>query len=78
MREANSEDPVYKDKYKEALPYLLEITKSKEPCTQYNSYMLLVQVYANVGMSAEALDAIAQRDKLKSEHPECVPKEENK
>lgn len=72
MREANPEDPVYKEKYKDAMPYLQDLTKSAETCTQYNSYMLLVQVYANLGMSAEALDAIAQRDKLKTEHPECV------
>lgn len=72
MREANPDDPVYKEKYKEAMPYLEELTNSKEACTQYNSYMLLVQVYANTGMSDKALDAIAKRDKLKTEHPECV------
>ena len=77
MRKANDQDTTYKDKYRDALPYLEELTSSKEVCTRYNTYMLLVQVYANTGMSDKALEAIATRDKLKSEHPECV-KEENK
>ena len=74
MREENSEDPAYKEKYKEAMPYLVDLTKSKEACSQINAYMLLVQVYANLAMETEALDAIAQRDKIKAEHPECENK----
>jgi len=77
IRKNSDQDTTYKDKYREAMPYLEDLVSSKEVCTQYNSYMLLVQVYANTGMSDKALDAIAKRDKLKGEHPECV-KEENK
>jgi tetratricopeptide (TPR) repeat protein len=77
MRKTNDQDTTYKDKYKDAMPYLEDLTNSNDPCNRYSAYMLLVQVYANVNLSDKALDAIAKRDKLKTEHPECV-KEENK
>lgn len=67
MREANSEDPAYKDKYTAALPYLEELTSSKDKDNKLNAYELLIQVYANLGMNDKAQDAIKMRDQLKSE-----------
>jgi tetratricopeptide (TPR) repeat protein len=67
MREANSEDPAYKDKYTAALPYLEELTSSKDKDNKLNAYELLIQVYANLGMNDKATEAIKMRDKLKSE-----------
>ncbi len=67
MREANSEDPAYKDKYSAALPYLEELTSSKDKDNKLNAYELLIQVYANLGMNDKATDAIKIRDQLKSE-----------
>ncbi|NOS83898.1 MAG: hypothetical protein HOP31_02060 [Ignavibacteria bacterium] len=68
MRETNSEDPSYKDKYTAALPYLEELTASKDKDNKLNAYELLIQVYANLGMNDKAQDAIKMRDQLKSEN----------
>lgn len=68
MREANSEDPAYKDKYNAALPYLEELTASKDKDNKLNAYELLIQVYANLGMNDKAQDAIKMRDQLKNEN----------
>ncbi|KXK43183.1 MAG: tetratricopeptide domain-containing protein [Chlorobi bacterium OLB5] len=65
MREANSEDPAYKEKYQAALPYLEELTGSKDKDNKLNAYELLIQVYANLGMNDKAQDAIKMRDQLK-------------
>jgi tetratricopeptide (TPR) repeat protein len=67
MREANSEDPAYKDKYNAALPYLEELTTSKDKDNKLNAYELLIQVYANLGMNDKATEAIKIRDQLKNE-----------
>ena len=68
MRETNSEDPAYKDKYTAALPYLEELTSSKDKDNKLNAYELLIQVYANLGMNDKAQDAIKMRDQLKNEN----------
>lgn len=68
MREANSEDASYKDKYKAALPYLEELTSSKDKDNKLNAYELLIQVYANLGENDKAQDAIKMRDQLKNEN----------
>ncbi len=67
MRETNSEDPTYKDKYSAALPFLEELTLSKDKDNILLAYELLIQVYANLGMTDKAADAIKMRDKLKGE-----------
>lgn len=67
MREANSEDPSYKEKYQAALPYLEELTGSSDKDNKLNAYELLIQVYANLGMNDKAQDAIKMRDQLKSQ-----------
>ncbi|MBE2217334.1 MAG: tetratricopeptide repeat protein [Ignavibacteria bacterium] len=68
MREANPDDATYKDKYNAALPYLEELTSSKDKDNKLNAYELLIQVYANLGMNDKAQDAIKMRDQLKSEN----------
>ena len=68
MRETNSEDQAYKDKYTAALPYLEELTSSKDKDNKLNAYELLIQVYANLGMNDKAQDAIKMRDQLKNEN----------
>jgi tetratricopeptide (TPR) repeat protein len=68
LRTANSEDPAYKEKFKAAQPYLEELRDSKDKDTKIKAYDLLVQVYANLGMNAEALDAMKKRDELKGEN----------
>lgn len=65
MREANSEDPAYKEKYQAALPYLEELTGSTDKDNKLNAYELLIQVYANLNMGEKAQDAIKMRDQLK-------------
>lgn len=67
MRETNPDDPSYKDKYKAALPYLEELTSSKDADNKLNAYELLIQVYANLGENDKAQDAIKMRDQLKNE-----------
>lgn len=67
LREANPDDASYKDKYNAALPYLEELTSSKDKDNKLNAYELLIQVYANLGMNDKAQDAIKMRDQLKSE-----------
>ncbi len=67
LREANPDDATYKDKYNAALPYLEELTTSKDKDNKLNAYELLIQVYANLGMNDKAQDAIKMRDQLKSE-----------
>ncbi|HMQ99728.1 MAG TPA: hypothetical protein PKE39_11955 [Ignavibacteria bacterium] len=68
MRETNSDDPSYKDKYKAALPYLEELTSSNDKDNKLNAYELLIQVYANLGENDKAQDAIKMRDQLKNEN----------
>lgn len=68
LRETNSEDPSYKDKYTAALPYLEELTSSNDKDNKLNAYELLIQVYANLGMNDKAQDAIKMRDQLKNEN----------
>jgi len=70
-------DMTYKDKYNDALPYTLDLSNSKDPCTRINGYELLVQIYANTGRGEDAKNAIEARKKLKEEHPECL-KEDKK
>jgi tetratricopeptide (TPR) repeat protein len=67
MREANQEDPAYKDKYTAALPFLEDLTKSKEIDNQITAYDLLVQVYANLGRTDDATNAMKMRDDLKAQ-----------
>lgn len=67
LRETNPDDPSYKDKYKAALPYLEELTSSKDADNKLNAYELLIQVYANLGENDKAQDAIKMRDQLKNE-----------
>jgi tetratricopeptide (TPR) repeat protein len=68
LREANSEDPAYKDKYTAALPYLEDLTSSKDKDNQITAYDLLVQVYANLGRTEDAQNAMKKRDELKGEN----------
>lgn len=67
LREANPDDASYKDKYNAALPYLEELTSSKDKDNKLNAYELLIQVYANLGQNDKAQDAIKMRDQLKNE-----------
>ena len=67
LRETNPDDASYKDKYKAALPYLEELTGSKDADNKLNAYELLIQVYANLGENDKAQDAIKMRDQLKNE-----------
>jgi tetratricopeptide (TPR) repeat protein len=67
LRESNPDDAGYKDKYNAALPYLEELTSSKDKDNKLNAYELLIQVYANLGMNDKASDAIKMRDQLKNE-----------
>ncbi|MBN8585352.1 MAG: hypothetical protein J0M37_09665 [Ignavibacteria bacterium] len=67
LRETNPDDPSYKDKYKAALPFLEELTSSKDADNKLNAYELLIQVYANLGENDKAQDAIKMRDQLKNE-----------
>ncbi len=64
-KETNPDDLSYKEKYKEALPYLEALTDSKDKSMELSSYELLVQVYGNLNMTEKALDAIKKRDELK-------------
>lgn len=66
MREKNQDDPSYKKKYEAAMPYLEELTGSKDKDNKLNAYELLIQVYANLGMTEKATDAIKKRDELKN------------
>lgn len=67
MREANPDNTEYKNKYSAALPYLEELTSSKDKDNKLNAYELLIQVYANLGMTEKAQDAIKKRDELKEQ-----------
>ncbi len=67
LREANGEDPAFKDKYTAALPFLEDLTNSKEKDTQITAYDLLVQVYANLGRTDDATNAMKKRDELKAQ-----------
>lgn len=69
-------DQSYKDHYNNALPYVMELSSSKDVCTQINAYELLVQIYANTGRTDEAKSAIETRNKLKTDNPDCL--KENK
>lgn len=67
LRNANPDDPAFKDKYQAGLPYLEELATSKDKNNQLLAYELLVQVYGNLGMNDKALDAISKRDALKKQ-----------
>ncbi len=67
-KETNPDDLSYKDKYKEALPYLEALSNSKDKSMELSSYELLVQVYGNLNMTEKALDAIKKRDELKQKN----------
>jgi len=41
------------------------LTLSKDKSMELSAYELLVQVYANLGMTKEAEDALKKRDELK-------------
>lgn len=60
------DDMSHKEKYKLALPYLEEISSSKDQETELRAWDLLVQVYGNLNMTEKALDAIKKRDELKA------------
>ncbi len=64
----NPDDPSFKDKYTAAMPFCEDLTKSKDKKTQILAYDLLVVVYANLGMTDKAKDAIDKRDALKKEN----------
>ncbi len=64
LRNANGDDPAYKDKYKAALPYLEGLTDTKDPKTRFTIYDLLVKVYVNLDMMDKAKDAQAKRDAI--------------
>ncbi|MBZ0202500.1 MAG: hypothetical protein K8I03_05740, partial [Ignavibacteria bacterium] len=57
IREANPDGTDHKSKYSAALPYLEELTASKDKDNQLNAYDLLIQVYGNLGMMDKAQDA---------------------
>lgn len=67
MRTTNPDDPAYKDKYKSALPYLEALKNSADKANKLQAYELLIQVYGNLGMEKEALEAIKIRDDLKNQ-----------
>lgn len=67
-KDTNPDDLSYKEKYKEALPYLEALTNSKDKNMELSSYELLVQVYGNLNMTEKALDAIKKRDELKQKN----------
>jgi tetratricopeptide (TPR) repeat protein len=66
-QDTNPDDMSYKDKYKEALPYLEELSASKDKNNELAAYELLVQVYGNLNMTDKALEAIKKRDELKNQ-----------
>lgn len=66
-QDTNPDDMSYKDKYKEALPYLEELSASKDKDNELAAYELLIQVYGNLNMTDKALDAIKKRDELKNQ-----------
>ena len=70
--EPEKHDMSFKDKYNNALPYVLELSNSKDVCMQINAYELLVQIYANTGKNEEAKTAIETRNKLKEANPDCI------
>lgn len=59
----NKENPEYKNKYQQALPFLQKVTELKpdDPI----AWETLAKVYAVLGMSKESLDAYAKADKLR-------------
>ena len=68
MISENSENDAYKEKFQAALPLLEEIMNTKNKENRITVYELLVPVYANLGMSDKAQDAIKMRDQLKNEN----------
>ena len=64
----NPDDKSYKDKYTEAVPYLEELSGSKDKKNELTAWELLVQVYGNLGMNDKALEAIKKRDELKNDN----------
>jgi len=64
-KDTNPDDQSHKEKYKDALPYMEALTLSKDKSMELSAYELLVQVYANLGMTKEAEDALKKRDELK-------------
>ncbi len=69
-QETNPDDQSHKEKYKQALPYLEKLTDTEDKDLKLQAYDLLVQVYGNLNMTEEALEAIKIRDELKSKQDE--------
>lgn len=67
LREKNPDDPAFRSKYEAAMPFLEDLTNSKDKDNKLNAYDLLIQVYANLGMTDKATDAIKKRDELKEQ-----------
>lgn len=65
MRANNQADESFKDKYRAALPYLESLKNSNNKDNKLQAYELLVQVYANLNMTAEYEEAKKVRDELK-------------
>jgi tetratricopeptide (TPR) repeat protein len=65
-QEANPNDTTYKSYYRKALPFLEELSKSNDKDNKLAAYELLVQVYGNLNMTEQALEAIKIRDELKN------------
>jgi tetratricopeptide (TPR) repeat protein len=63
-----AENPDYKNKYEAALPYLEELTTSSDKENKISAYEMLMQVYANLGRTEDAKNAMEMRDKLKAEN----------
>lgn len=68
LRTDNQDDPIYKEKYRAAMPFLEDLKESKDKKTVITAYDLLISVYGNLGMNDKAQDAIKMRDKLKEEN----------
>ncbi|MGH2575938.1 MAG: tetratricopeptide repeat protein [Ignavibacteria bacterium] len=67
-QDKNPDDKSHLEKYKEALPYLEELSGSSDKSNQLLAYELLVQVYGNLNMTDKAMEAIKKRDQLKGEN----------
>ena len=66
-QETDPNDTTYRNYYRDALPYLEELSGSKDKDNELAAYELLVQVYGNLNMTDKALEAIKKRDELKNQ-----------
>lgn len=69
-KDTNPDDQTYKEKYKDALPFIENLTNTNDNEMKYQAYDLLVQVYGNLNMTEKALEAIKIRDELKPKQDE--------